>query len=246
VSKVMEACKDILSSFCKEEGSQFDYKACKDSEKWQNFKNTVQLLQLIEPSLIPDEEKRLLFFINVYNLLCIQGIIELGRPDNDIGRLFWFSKVKWIIGGFVYSLNEIENGILRCNRRGPYQLSSVFSGDEYRHAFAGVANVDPRIHFALNCAAVSCPRLRFYDLNQSADEQLTSAAQDFFSVVNKYDRKGGLETSMILSWYNTDFAPDVLNFMKNYLPENQKELFDSVKRVSYTTYNWTLNSSSDS
>ena len=64
------------------------------------------------------------FFINIYNALVIHGNIERGTPTNTYQRYKFFSTVSYNIGGQNFTLNDIENGILRGNK--PRLLESNF------------------------------------------------------------------------------------------------------------------------
>jgi len=86
-----------------------------------------------------------------------------------------------VIGGFLYSLNDIENGILRSNRQsmGTLYRKPFKSGDP--RLKISLAHVDPRIHFALNCGAKSCPPIKTFSGDQVQD-QLQVATSSFLEV----------------------------------------------------------------
>ena len=86
-----------------------------------------------------------------------------------------------MIGGFLYSLNDIENGILRSNRQsmGTLYRKPFKSGDP--RLKISLAHVDPRIHFALNCGAKSCPPIKTFSGDQVQD-QLQVATSSFLEV----------------------------------------------------------------
>ena len=58
----------------------------------------------------------------------------------------------------MFSFNDLENGILRDNRKAPYRFQAQFSKDDPRQDLR-IKPVDPRIHFSLNCGATSCPAI---------------------------------------------------------------------------------------
>ena len=72
-------------------------------------------------------------------------------------------------------MNEIENGILRGNRRGPGSFQVSFAANSPMAALV-VKPVDPRIHFALVCGAKSCPPIKVYSA-ANLEIGLSSAAQ---------------------------------------------------------------------
>ena len=86
-----------------------------------------------------------------------------------------------MIGGFLYSLNDIENGILRSNRQSMGTLyRKPFKAGDPRLKIS-LAHVDPRIHFALNCGAKSCPPIKTFSGDQVQD-QLQVATSSFLEV----------------------------------------------------------------
>ena len=117
----------------------------------------------------------------------------------------------------VYSLGYIEHKILR----------KQFN--------------EPLIHFAINCASVSCPIL----LNEAytADKlnlQLTDAAKTFLADAGKNRiTSTKIEISKIFGWYKSDFTEDgtLISFLNKYSPVQIKK----DAKVSYIDYNWNMN-----
>ena len=106
--------------------------------------------------------ERVAFFINVYNALVIHGTVEKGTPKNNWQRYKFFSSTSYNLGGHIYSLNDIENGILRANKSAMGTLyMTPFSKDDPRLSLA-LDQAEPRIHFALNCGAKSCPPIKTF------------------------------------------------------------------------------------
>ncbi len=77
--------------------------------------------QGVDPTGLSDNEKKA-FFINLYNALVIHATVVLGVPRTSAGRGAFFSTSSYAVGGATYSLDDIEHGVLRGNRRGPYAL----------------------------------------------------------------------------------------------------------------------------
>jgi len=69
--------------------------------------------------------------------------------------------VSYFIGGYTYSLNDIENGILRSNRKALGAFRKPFGKNDPRLKVA-LKRVEPKIHFALVCGAKSCPPIKTY------------------------------------------------------------------------------------
>lgn len=185
-----------------------------------------------EPWSITDDDDRLAFLINAYNL-SVLGLVQrfcqnsprfsrrgLSDPFNFI-RFFLLSRV--VVGGRRISLYLLENRWLR--RR--------FS--------------EPRIHFALNCASASCPPLKegLYR-GESLNDELEMATQNFLSSPSgvQLDREEGvIRLSRIFKWYARDFGgiKGVIAFIAEKLPETDRDWFlDSHRRIEWMPYDWSL------
>jgi hypothetical protein len=80
-------------------------------------------------------------------------------------RLRYYASASYDIGGQIFSLNDIENGLLRINRPPATPLCGApFRKNDPRAAHC-VSTFDPRIHFTLNCGALSCPPILSYSPN---------------------------------------------------------------------------------
>ena len=111
---------------------------------------------------------------------------------------------------------------------------------------------EPKIHFAIVCASVGCPRL----LNQAytsdkVQSQLATNTKDFFSRSQnlQYDAKNNrIKVSSILDWFGEDFgsSPSTRwSYLKKYLPKGAQSLAASSNtKVSFLDYNWSLNDQS--
>lgn len=198
------------------------------------FKNDESTLNdyLIEMMLEPPSREwgdnvKLAYWINVYNALTIQLILKYYpvKSIKDIGSTIqipyvntpWDIKCFEINDGEELSLNNIEHGIIRKDFE------------------------EPRIHFALVCAAKSCPKL----LNEAYDParlnaQLTKQTKEFLA--NKEKNKistDRLELSKLFSWYGGDFRKSgtMISFLNLYSPI---KINDEAK-TSFLDYDWSLN-----
>ena len=169
---------------------------------------------------LPNEDwgrdARLAYWINVYNAYTVKLILN-HYPVNSIRDIYdgnpW--DVKWIeLEGDQYSLNQIEHHIIRKRF------------DE------------PRIHFAVNCAAQSCPPLlpRAFTA-ENLDSMLAKATRAFVnnSSYNKISTNN-LKLSKIFDWYAEDFE-NIQRFIAQY---SNTEV-DANASVSYMDYDWSLN-----
>lgn len=166
-----------------------------------------------------DEKNYQAFWINTYNLLVINGIVNNYPLKSPLDVAGFFDKKKHEVGGENITLNDIENKLLRAN----------FSKD-------------PRFHFVLVCAGLGCPPIianayKPSTLNSQLNTQTKKALNDDnFIRVNK----NKVKVSQIFEWYTGDFeqnGSDLVDFINTYrtekLPDNSK--------VSYYPYDWTLN-----
>ena len=178
-----------------------------------------QIIQCDVQHLSSNQEK-LAFYINVYNILTINLILDNWPVDSirDIGNFFqgpWDVVVLENADGQL-TLDDIEHKIIR-----------TFG--------------EPRIHFAVNCASLSCPDLRHEAYRaEHLDEQLDDQTKLFLSNAKGLLIDGDrLRLSKIFDWYGEDFEVfgSLGNFIKLYRPELQ---FDNVR--TNLRYNWNLNS----
>ncbi|MEB3186225.1 MAG: DUF547 domain-containing protein [bacterium] len=100
---------------------------------------------------------------------------------------------------------------------------------------------DPRIHFALNCGAVSCPPIREYEA-EHLDAQLAIATRSYLAdpAGCRFDAETRtLHLSRLFRWYRRDFG-DVLTFVRHHLePEQAEALEGPGLRIRYLDWDWT-------
>ncbi len=158
------------------------------------------------------------FWINVYNLLVINTVVENYPLKSPLDVVGFFDKAKYKIGGENITLNDIENNLLRGN-----------------------FPTESRFHFVLVCAGLGCPPIintayKPATLNTQLEQQ-TSLALNNPSFIQL--NKNKVKISQIFEWYKSDFEQhgDVVGFINLYKTE---KLPEKVK-VSYYSYDWTLN-----
>lgn len=165
-----------------------------------------------------DRNKKLAFWINAYNANTLKLIID-HYPVASIQKITakpW-DKAFINIGDKTYTLNNIENDIIRPQ----------FS--------------EPRIHFALNCAAKSCPKLlNEAFLPEKLENQLAKQAKEYVNnaAANTISEKKA-EVSNIFNWYGKDFdaAGGVIAFLNIY---SSIKIKDNAK-ITFKEYDWSLN-----
>lgn len=182
-------------------------------------------LRSAEPERLAGREQRLAFWINAYNLLTIDLIVRSGERESirNQGGLFTsvWRKHSWRVGGDAYTLHEIEHELLRPMG-------------------------EPRIHFAINCASVSCPDLRAEPyVPRRLEQQLAAQEERFLNDPQKGVQRlgdGRVKVSRIFDWFGDDFGGEsgVRRLVAGYVEGRSA---DAVRIVDYLDYDWSLNGS---
>ncbi|HSR59591.1 MAG TPA: DUF547 domain-containing protein [Robiginitalea sp.] len=170
---------------------------------------------------VPDSawarDRRLAYFINLYNALTVRLVLEHYplRSIRDLPDPWGRELVS--IGGKGYSLDVIEHQVLR--KMG-----------------------EPRIHFALNCASVSCPVLQPHAFTeQGLDAQLEEAARSFINdPARNRIQPGSAALSRLFKWYRSDFegaSGSLPAFLNAYLDTP----LEPGSRIRFLPYDWNLN-----
>jgi hypothetical protein len=177
-------------------------------------------------------DQRLAFWINTYNAYMVHRVLKQ-YPINSV-------KTATLIPFAVFKKRFIPSGIVEGTK---------LSLDAVEHQIIRKRFDEPRIHFALVCAAVSCPSLRGEayrgaDLGSQLDDQGHGFLGD--SAKNRYNAgQNKLYLSKIFDWFKGDFrqsAGSVKAFVAPYLPDDARQALESGKaRISYLKYDWSLN-----
>ncbi|MEO1438314.1 MAG: DUF547 domain-containing protein [Bacteroidota bacterium] len=170
------------------------------------------------------KEEQLAYWINAYNAFTVQLILDHYpvKSIREIKEGVPFINSVWdldfiVIEGRRYSLNDIEHRILR-------------------REFA-----EPRIHFAIVCASISCPKLRneAFEANQ-LDPQLENQAVDFLTdPIKNQITADQMAISRIFLWFRNDFTKDqtIQEFINPFLPVD----LTNETPFTYLEYDWGLN-----
>lgn len=174
-----------------------------------------------------DEEQQLAMLINLYNAATLKLIIDHYpvKGIKDIGGLF---KQPWDIEsltlfGKTATLDHLEHEILRKNYG------------------------EPRVHFAIVCAAKSCPALRPSAYTpENLDAQLREQGEKFLRDRTKNRIDAGKKTiylSKVFKWFDEDFeeAGTVIDFVKPYFGASESKPLNNDFKIRYTSYDWSLN-----
>ncbi len=180
-------------------------------------KTALKLLQTEDPASYQGQKQKA-FWINAYNFLTIELIIRENERQSikNLGGLFTtpWQKHTWKFASQDYSLDHIEHKILRPMG-------------------------DARIHFAINCASVSCPDLRTQSYRASAlNQQLNEQVKTTLTNKGKglKTENNTIYTSKIFNWFAEDFNDgDIKGWLKNY------ENIDKNAPLKFMKYDWSLN-----
>ena len=151
---------------------------------------------------LSDDAARKAFWIDVYHGTVLRH--GLGAAGGSLGRARYFRRPLVSVAGRRLSLDAMEHGLLRRSRWKlglGYLANPLPSPFERRHR---VARLDPRIHFALNCGAASCPPIATYE-PEHIDEQLELATRAYLRAETR-SVDGGLAVPALLLWYVGDFG----------------------------------------
>jgi hypothetical protein len=204
-----------------------DYRAVKADPAYAQSLNA---LAESRPDALTSDAERIAFWVNAYNLAGIKAVLDQypTKSIKDGGSLLspiWKKKVA-TVGGTPYALDDIEHGILRKAFR------------------------EPRVHFAIVCASLSCPDLRAEPFDAARlDAQLDQQAAAFLSNATKGLQPGAdgktARASSIFKWFAGDFAASggVAAFIRaKSSPEVAARLGALTDgELSYLDYDWSLN-----
>lgn len=176
-----------------------------EPEQCGRLEELARRLRGVDPAAIEGDGARLAFWINLYNALLLHRLCLRPIRGSVLWQLRLFSTVAYEVGGELYSLNLIEHGVLRGNRRPPYHLRRPLRGKDPRLA-AAPARLDPRVHFALNCGARSCPPIHAYEPD-AIEEQLELATRAYLRAETEVDlERGRAVLPRLMRLYRADFG----------------------------------------
>ncbi len=160
------------------------------------------------------------FYVNAYNVIVIYWVAKHYPLKSPLDNSGFFDKVKHKVAGEEITLNSLEIKKLLL----PYK--------------------DARLHFALACAAKSCPPLASFAYTPGAlDKQLTERATAALNnpgwlKINNAEKK--VELSKIFEWYKKDFTTDGKTELE-WINQYRKEKIPATYAVGFYEYNWALN-----
>ena len=199
------------------------------------------------PELFPSENHKLAYWINAYNAGVIKTVLtyypinsvtDVKKPGiffflSDKSGFFFFQRLTF--GGKSTSLYYLENQVIRKRFN------------------------DPRIHFALNCAALGCPRLPRRSFSGGAlDQQLDNETRIFLAEERNFKidhSEKVIYLSSIFKWYEKDFTDwytvkypgqtsSLLSYIELYLVPQKAQELKAVRKsydLRFIPYDWRLN-----
>ncbi|MCM8570897.1 DUF547 domain-containing protein [Gramella jeungdoensis] len=204
---------ELLQKYVTDEG-MVDYQGFKkDREKLDKY---LKMLSDQNPDESWSTAELLAYYINLYNAYTVDLILR-NYPVNSIKDIDSPWTKEFIkVGDTRISLGGLENSILRKMK-------------------------EPRIHFAINCASISCPKLMNEAYNaENIEEQLERATREFINSDKNEISSGSAKLSSIFDWYKGDFTENgetLIGYVNRYA--NIK--IDPGATISYKEYDWNLN-----
>ncbi|WP_271783620.1 DUF547 domain-containing protein [Aquimarina algiphila] len=193
-----------------------DYKGFKqDKSKLRTYLN---ILSENMPKESWNKSDKLAYWINAYNAFTVKLIID-NYPLKSIKDIENPWELRFIkLGAKWYTLNDIEHRILRKMK-------------------------DPRIHFGINCASLSCPRLSNKSFTaQNVDQELEKLTTSFINDTKHNTISANtIKLSKIFLWFGKDFKTKgtLIQFLNVY----SKTKINEKAKKSYRVYDWNLNES---
>lgn len=196
-----------------------------DYDAWSQDKRHAKVRKAIQRKSVDGfdtKTEELAFWINAYNFFIIDLIIQKGERDSiqDLkGIKSPWERYNWSVDGKIYTLKKILDEHIRIHD-------------------------DPRVHFALSCAAKSCPDLRMeaYD-GKNLDRQLSIQTKKFLQNKTKgfnvTDDKNIVQVSSVFKEHADDFNRGNI---KSWLQPYFKLFITAVTKITYFDFDWSLNS----
>lgn len=212
----------VLEQFVNDTGQIAFHELAEDRDNLDRFVAWVgEVSPETHPERFPTAADVLAYHINAYNALSMQGVLaaELPKSLGGLRKYHFFGLRQFVVGGRNLSLYTYENDVIR-------KLG------------------EPRVHFALNCMSISCPRLPREPFKSSKLEtQLERETRAFFMEPRNVTVDTGarrVTLSKILDFYEEDFvnsAGSLIAYANRYLPTTIPAAFT----VRFFSYDWGVN-----
>ena len=180
-----------------------------------------------QTELFPSREHELAYWLNAYNALVLRAVVNaypVASVRNLGGLLGYgvFLRKENTLGGVKMSLRSLENDVIRKRYK------------------------EPRIHFAIVCASISCPFLdREVFTGATLNAHLDRVTRAFLAQRRNLtvdSAKGEITLSALFDWYKEDYG-DLLTFVRKYATPADRKAIEAVARpkIRHYDYDWSIN-----
>ncbi|GAB4223975.1 MAG: DUF547 domain-containing protein [Gammaproteobacteria bacterium] len=232
-----------------------------DHAMWQNFltkyvKSVNQYYNLVDYAHVSSQDKQ-----NLEAYLKYLSHITISNYNRSEQLAYWLNLynalvVKIILDNYpVESIQQIDldSGITSFFQNGPWKSPLItiegqrIALDDIEHRIIRPIWSDARTHYALVCAALTCPKLQISPyLGNRLNQQLNAAAHEYINSPQGVTvNNGSLVLSKIFSWFQIDFGnsePAVIRHLMIYANPQLREKLKHFKKVTDYRYDWSLNS----
>ncbi|KAJ3441639.1 electron carrier/ protein disulfide oxidoreductase [Anaeramoeba flamelloides] len=223
--ELMEIMISILNANFSISSNQIELTAIKQSIPFHRFVAATTELQNIQFSLLSNHQLQLSFWLNVYNIILLHSAIVNGLPNNRTGLQSMLQESSYIIGGLDFSLLDILNGILRCNK--DKKNNTYFNKQDPRSSLC-LKIFDPKIHFGVISltSEVSIIQVYYPKKTSQALEAVTKIQMaksikyqknKFFipKLFQEYSKDFGENSQKILEWLEKHLDSKKLKYLKS-------------------------------
>jgi len=238
---LLSRLREILLAYCESPGGQKFTKRTasgylkvevgagiaelKTSSAYANFELQICELQKVDLGTLRNTQEQVVFFVNVYNTLCLHAIIARGTPGSNLLERKNFSRCKYKIGDSHYSMFDIEHGILRNKSSRAsvgfgFTVSASFAERDPRRQYV-LEEAIPFISFALFTATDCSPPLVVLRNPEHMEAELTHCAKEF---VRMYVRAKKDDCTIIL--------PQIFQIYWADLGKTRKDVLECVKKIA--------------
>lgn len=191
----------------------------------KNFGTFIEQLAAVKDKTPETDNEKLALYINAYNAFAIKGILDGHSPTSWWGRRSFFNGQEYVLKGEEVTLESLEHERI-------------------------IPMGDPRIHFAIVCASLSCPRLSSNAYRpETINVQLHEATKQFINDLtrNRFDLERRIAfISKIFKWYSEDFEQaggSTQRYLARFVDDAQVQ--DALRQdefeLRYLDYDWNLN-----
>jgi hypothetical protein len=243
-SELAQALDTVRTAHFSADGESCDYIALANAPERERLAACLASTADFDPRVlrIPAQTA---FWLNLYNACVLRDIPNLVRAGNVRTAERFFDGPRVAVAGHLWSLDDIEHGLLRSAPKYGRLLAPITQSDP-RFALIPPA-YDERVHFGMYSACRSSPPLRvFYDTR--LDQQLEAAARDYIRRAVRVSAEGAVVVlPKLFQWYADDFGgrSGVLDFVLARMDDDTEiEKIDRRRgrvELQYSKYDWTLN-----